>query len=158
MNGVDNMGESRIFTVRVTVGQEETTAKLIYSKVNTYNLPLYAILAPSKVKGYIFVEAPSKSAVDEAIKGIKHAKGTLPGEVRFEEIEHFLEEKPAVSGFEPGDIVELISGPFKGEKAKVIRVDEAKDEIVVELIGAIVPIPVTVRGEYVRLISKHQKE
>jgi len=158
VNGVDNMSESRIFTVRVTVGQEETTAKLIYSKVNTYNLPLYAILAPSKVKGYIFVEAPSKSAVDEAIKGIKHAKGTLPGEVRFEEIEHFLEEKPAVSGFEPGDIVELISGPFKGEKAKVIRVDEAKDEIVVELIGAIVPIPVTVRGEYVRLISKHQKE
>jgi transcriptional antiterminator NusG len=158
VKGVDNMSDGRIFTVRVTVGQEETTAKLIYSKVHTYNLPLYAILAPSKVKGYIFVEAPSKSAVDEAIKGIKHAKGTLPGEVRFEEIEHFLEEKPAVSGFEPGDIVELISGPFNGEKAKVVRVDEAKDEIVVELIGAIVPIPVTVRGEYVRLISKHQKE
>ncbi|WP_297069026.1 transcription elongation factor Spt5 [Thermococcus sp.] len=152
------MSESRIFTVRVTVGQEETTAKLIYSKVKTHDLPVYAILAPSKVRGYIFVEAPTKSAVDEAIKGIRHAKGTLPGEVRFEEIEHFLEEKPAVSGFEPGDIVELISGPFKGEKAKVVRVDEGKDEIVVELIGSIVPIPVTVRGEYVRLISKRQKE
>ncbi len=63
-----------------------------------------------------------------------------------------------MSGFEPGDIVELIAGPFKGEKAKVVRVDEAKDEIVVELIGSIVPIPVTVRGEYVRLISKRQKE
>jgi len=152
------MSDGKIFTVRVTVGQEETTAKLIYSKVKTYNLPVYAILAPSKVKGYIFVEAPSKSAVDEAIKGIRHAKGTLPGEVRFEEIEHFLEEKPAVSGFEPGDIVELIAGPFKGEKAKVVRVDEGKDEIVVELVGSIVPIPVTVRGEYVRLISKRQKE
>ncbi len=154
------MSDGRIFTVRVTVGQEETTAKLIYSKVKTYNLPVYAVLAPSKVKGYIFVEAPSKSAVDEAIRGIRHAKGTLPGEVKFGgEIEHFLEEKPAVSGFEPGDIVELISGPFKGEKAKVTRVDEAKDEIVVELIGSVVPIPVTVRGgEYVRLISKRRKE
>ncbi|HDZ36505.1 MAG TPA: transcription elongation factor Spt5 [Thermococcus sp.] len=152
------MDDGKIFTVRVTVGQEETTAKLIYSKVETYNIPVYAILAPSKVKGYIFVEAPSKGAVDEAIKGIRHAKGILPGEVKFEEIEHFLEEKPAVSGFEPGDIVELISGPFKGEKAKVTRVDEAKDEIVVDLIGSVVPIQVTVRGEYVRLISKRQNE
>jgi len=152
------MDEGRIFTVRVTVGQEETTAKLIYSKVKTYGLPVYSLLAPSRVRGYIFIEAPNKSAVDEAIKGIRHAKGTLPGEVKFEEIEHFLEEKPAVSGFEPGDIVELISGPFKGEKAKVVRVDEGKDEIVVELIGSIVPIPVTVRGEFVRLINKRQKE
>ncbi|AFK21666.1 transcription elongation factor Spt5 [Pyrococcus sp. ST04] len=148
----------KIFAVRVTQGQEENTARLIYSKVRTYNLPIYAILAPSKVKGYIFIEAPNKSAVDEAIRGIRHARGVLPGEIPFSEIEHFLEEKPAVSGLEPGDIVELISGPFKGEKAKVVRVDESKDEIVVELIGAIVPIPVTVRGEYVRLISKRQKE
>jgi len=155
---VIKMGDSKIFAVRVTVGQEETTARLVYSKAKTYNLPIYAILTPSKVRGYIFVEASNKSAVDEAIRGIRHARGTLPGEVAFSEIEHFLEEKPAVSGFEPGDIVELIAGPFKGEKAKVVRVDEAKDEIVVELIGAIVPIPVTVRGEYVRLISKRPKE
>ena len=152
------MAEGKIFTVSVTVGQETTTANLIYSKAKTYNIPIQAILAPSKVKGYIFVEAPSKSAVDEAIRGIRHAKRVLPGEIPFHEIEHFLEEKPAVSGFEPGDIVELIAGPFKGEKAKVVRVDESKDEIVVELIGSIVPIPATVRGEYVRLISKRQKE
>ncbi|ASJ10154.1 transcription elongation factor Spt5 [Thermococcus sp. P6] len=152
------MSEGKVFTVRVTVGQEETTARLIYGKAETHNLPIYAILAPSKVKGYIFVEAPSKGAVNEAIKGIRHAKGILPGVIRFEEIEHFLEEKPAVTGFEPGDIVELIAGPFKGEKAKVVRVDEGKDEIVVELVSSIVPIPVTVRGEYVRLISKRRKE
>ncbi|NJE54918.1 transcription elongation factor Spt5 [Thermococcus sp. 21S9] len=152
------MSEGKIFTVSVTVGQETTTANLVYSKAKTYDIPIQAILAPSKVKGYIFVEAPNKSAVDEAIRGIRHAKRVLPGEIPFHEIEHFLEEKPAVSGFEPGDIVELIAGPFKGEKAKVVRVDESKDEIVVELIGSIVPIPVTVRGEYVRLISKRQKE
>ncbi|NJE25404.1 transcription elongation factor Spt5 [Thermococcus sp. MV5] len=152
------MSESKIFAVRVTVGQEENTAKLIYSKAKTYSLPIMAILSPSKVRGYIFVEAIEKAAVDEAIRGIRHAKGTLPRPISFSEIEHFLEEKPAVSGFEPGDIVELIAGPFKGEKAKVVRVDESKDEIVVELIGAIVPIPVTVRGEYVRLISKRSEE
>lgn len=148
----------KIFAVRVTVGQEENVANLLYSKAKTYNIPVYAIMAPSKVKGYIFVEAAEKGAVDEAISGIRHAKGTLPQEIKFTEIEHFLEERPSVSGFEPGDIVELIAGPFKGEKAKVVRVDEGKDEIVVELVGAIVPIPVTVKGEYVRLISKRSNQ
>ncbi|AAL82114.1 transcription elongation factor Spt5 [Pyrococcus furiosus DSM 3638] len=148
----------KIFAVRVTHGQEETTAKLIYSKVRTYNLPIYAILAPSRVKGYIFVEAPNKGVVDEAIRGIRHARGVLPGEVPFKEIEHFLEEKPAVSGLEPGDLVEVIAGPFKGQKAKVVKIDESKDEVVVQFIDAIVPIPVTIKGDYVRLISKLQKE
>ncbi|NJE77471.1 transcription elongation factor Spt5, partial [Thermococcus sp. ES12] len=46
------MSDSKIFAVRVTVGQEETTARLVYSKAKTYNLPIYAILTPSKVKGY----------------------------------------------------------------------------------------------------------
>lgn len=115
------MAEGKIFTVSVTVGQETTTANLIYSKAKTYNLPLYAILSPSKVKGYIFIEAPNKSAVEEAIRGgIRHAKRVLPGgEIPFSEIEHFLEEKPAVSGFEPGDIVELIAGPSRVRKPRL---------------------------------------
>ncbi len=40
------MAEGKIFTVSVTVGQETTTANLIYSKAKTYNLPIYAILSP----------------------------------------------------------------------------------------------------------------
>ena len=51
-------------------------------------------------------------------------------------------------------IVELISGPFKGEKAKVVRIDESREDVVLELIEAAVPIPVTVKGDQIRLIQK----
>ena len=51
-----------------------------------------------------------------------------------------------VAGIEEGTIVELIAGPFKGEKAVVKRVDSAKEEITVELYESIVPIPITVRA------------
>ncbi len=40
--------------------------------------------------------------------------------------------KPVVSGITEGTIVEIISGPFKSEKAVVKRIDSAKEEITVE--------------------------
>ena len=48
----------------------------------------------------------------------------------------------------------MTSGPFKDEKAKVVRIDEAKEDVVLELIEAAVPIPVTVKGDQIRLIQK----
>ena len=54
----------------------------------------------------------------------------------------------------PNDIVELISGPYKGEKAKVKRVDKEKGKIVVELLEAAVPIPITVSLDSIRVIDR----
>jgi transcriptional antiterminator NusG len=59
-----------------------------------------------------------------------------------------------VKGVTEGDLVELVNGPFKGEKARVQKIDEAKEEITVELIEAMVPIPVTVKGESIKVIGK----
>jgi transcriptional antiterminator NusG len=61
-----------------------------------------------------------------------------------------------VSGIVEGDIVELIAGPFKGEKARVQQIDENKEEITVELFEAMVPIPVTIRGDHVRVLEKER--
>jgi len=47
-----------------------------------------------------------------------------------------------------------IGHEFKGEKAVVKRVDSAKEEITVELYESIVPIPITVRGDNVRVVEK----
>jgi len=72
----------------------------------------------------------------------------------FAEVEHFLEPKAVVSGIDEGTIVELTAGPFKGEKAVVKRVDQSKEEITLELYECMVPIPITVRGDNVRVIDK----
>jgi len=76
--------------------------------------------------------------------------------MKLEEIEHYLTPKALVSGIVEGDIVELVAGPFKGEKARVQHIDEGKEEITVELFEALVPIPVTVKGDNVRVIGKEQ--
>ena len=57
-----------------------------------------------------------------------------------------------------GDLVELVSGPFKKEKARVAKIDKDKNEITVELIEAAVPIPVIVKGDDLKIIKRTEDE
>ena len=85
------------------------------------------------------------------ICGVEHQEFATTG---LEELKPHLTPPPAVSGIEEGNIVEVIAGPFKGEKARVQRIDQAKEEVTVELFEAMVPIPITVRGDHVRVLEK----
>lgn len=146
------------YGVRTTVGQEKNVADQLSQKARRRGEGLYSILNPAEVRGYLFVEAKNDGLVEDLVTSIRHAKGVLEGEVEFSEIQHYIESKPSVTGIERGDVVELISGPFKREEARVKRVDEKKDEVVVELIDSMVPTPVTVKGDHVKLISKEANE
>lgn len=150
--------ETPIFAVRTTIGQEKNTAEMMDSRIQSKNLPIKAILVPQDIRGYIFVEADGKSAVERAKAGIKHAKGLIERKVPLKEIEDLLEPKPTVSGMEKGDTVELTGGPFKGEKGRIIRIEGNKEEATVELFEATVPIPVTVRGDRVRVVERKREE
>lgn len=147
-----------VYAVRTTIGQERSAADMIKTRARGFNLPIKSVLVPQGIRGYIFVEAQGGTAVERARAGIKHAKGVIHGEVPFKEIEHLLVPRPAVSGMEIGDLVELTSGPFKGQRAKAIRIDESKEEVTVELFEATVPIPVTVRGDHVKVVQRRKEE
>jgi transcriptional antiterminator NusG len=97
-----------------------------------------------------------KTIVGESDENCPNCGTELGDETRDKGIAHFLTPKPAVSGIVEGDIVEIVSGPFKGEKAKVRSKDEAKEEITVELLEAMVAIPVTIRGDSVRVLKHHE--
>ena len=51
---------------------------------------------------------------------------------------------------------ELLEGPFKGKKARVKNIDESNEKITVEMVEAPVPIPVEVRGDYIRVLDKQE--
>ena len=148
--------KAAVFAVKTTANQERSVANLLAMVARKENLDIRSVLAPEELKGYVLVESPMHEIVEHAIQNIPHAKAVVKGASSIAEVEHFLAPKPAVTGITEGDIVELISGPFKGERARVKRVDHAKEEITVELSEAMVPIPVTVRGDIVRVLSKEE--
>lgn len=150
--------ETSIFAIRTTIGQEKNTADMMQSRIEIKDIPIKAVLVPQDIRGYIFIEADGKSAVERAKSGIKHTKGLIERKVPIKEVEEMLEPKPTVSGMEKGDVVELTGGPFKGERARIIRIEDTKEEATVELFEATVPIPVTVRGDQVRVVEKKREE
>ncbi len=143
-----------VMAVKTSIGYERAVADSIASRAKSGDVGIYSILSPTTMRGYVFVEVLNAEKLQQMVKGIRRARGLVQGDTSLDEIDHFLEPKPLVSGMMEGNIVELISGPFKGEKARVMHIDEAKEEITVELFEAMVPIPVTIRGDHVRVLEK----
>lgn len=146
-----------IFVVRTTTGREAQVIEKLKSKINQQKLSVYSVLRPKEVKGYFFVEAEEADDVNRAIYGVTHAKGVL-GAVKLEEIKKFLSPVAEAIKINLGDIVDIVSGPFKGEKARVKRITKVKEEVVVELLEAAVPIPITVKIDSVRVVKSEAEE
>jgi transcriptional antiterminator NusG len=143
-----------VYAVKTTASQEQTVAEMI---MNREEDEIHAALAPDSVTSYVMVEADDSSVFERILDEIPHARGIVQGQTSMAEIEHFLSPTPDVEGIAESDIVELIAGPFKGEKAQVQRIDEGKDQVTVELYEATVPIPVTVRGDQIRVLDSEER-
>ncbi|MFP4590959.1 MAG: transcription elongation factor Spt5 [Halobacteriales archaeon] len=143
-----------IFAVKTTASQERTVADMI---INREEPAIHAALAPDSLTSYVLVEADDVAPIERVLEEIPHGRSVVPGASDIGEVEHFLSPTPDVEGIAEGDIVELIAGPFKGEKAQVQRIDEGKDQVTVELYEATVPIPVTVRGDQIRVLDSDER-
>jgi transcriptional antiterminator NusG len=143
-----------IYAVKTTASQERTVADMI---MNREEEKVHAALAPDSLTAYVMVEADDQPVLNRVLEEVPHARSIVPGDAGLGEVEHFLSPTPDVEGIAENDIVELIAGPFKGEKAQVQRIDESNDQVTVELYEATVPIPVTVRGDQIRVLDSEER-
>lgn len=146
-----------IFIEKVTTNKEDQVVELIVEKAKKKQLNVYSVVRPQNLRGYILIEASDRETVEESSFNLPYVKGIIGKTVSYEEIKNLLEHVAVVINIEEGDIVEIIAEPFKKEKAKVIRIDKGKEEVVVELLGAAVPIPVTVKLDNVRVIRREKE-
>ena len=150
--------KSLIFTLKTQVGKEQGAADLINSRAQKSKLDIPAILVTPELRGYIFLEGFDEESLKNVIKTMSYARNLLDGDTPIDQIEHFLTPTSAVAKITEGDIVEMVAGPFRGEKAKITHIDYSKEEITVELLDSMVPIPITVRGEQVRVIKRKEED
>ena len=148
-----------IFTIRTTVAQESLVIDVLSNRIKNEDLNIYSLCVVPGLKGYVLIEADNEITLRRAIANMPHikGKGVVSGDVKIDELSNLLESKPLMKSIKQGMKVEIIAGPFKGEKARVKRVDELHEEITVELFEAMVPIPVTVRGDNVRVLRKEDE-
>ena len=145
-----------IYTIKTVVGRENIVLDSITSKAKLENLDIKSLVHPEEIKGYVFVEGDLKD-VERAVQMVPHVRGLIKNPVEFNQIQRFLQPKIVEIELNVGDIVEVIGGPFKGEKGKVTRYDKVKREVTIELLEVTVPIPVTVSAEFIKLLEKAVK-
>ena len=149
--------DSQIFVIKVTTNKEDRALELISEKIHKKNLNVFSLARPHGLRGYIFLEAEDRDSAEEAAYNLPYVKGIVGKTVSYDEIKNMIEPVLEEINIEKGDIVEIIGEPFKKEKAKVIRVDKSKGEAVVTLLAAVVPIPVTVKLDNIKVIRREKE-
>lgn len=150
--------KSKIFALRTTANREDQVMDFLTSNAIKKGFNIYSVLLPHNMRGYVLIEASEKSEAEKAAYGIPYARGILKDEINFHEIEHMVEIVKKEANIQKNDIVEIVSGPFKREKAKIIRIDKTKDEVIVQLLEAAVAIPITLKTDNVRVIRREGED
>jgi len=167
---------SFLYIVKTAIGSELRVADEMYARLHgsgsltSLQGEIFSVLHPNNMRGYVFVESSALHHVEKLIgrsggrdptarRGIsqtplKNAKQVLPGEAPLMDILPYLEPKAVTSGIEVGSIVEIVSGAFKGEKARVTSVSETKEEVSMELYEQPIPMTLKMRGDHVRVIER----
>ena len=144
-----------IYTLRTTSGREDIVADIMQAKIRSEKLDVKAILHPAELKGYLFIEG-NIGDIHKVVQGMLHIKSLMEKPINLSDIQHFLEVKKVKVNM--GDIIEIVGGAFKGEKGRIVKVDEAKGEVTAELIEASMPIPITVATEFIKLVKRPGQE
>jgi transcription termination/antitermination protein NusG len=147
-----------IFIIKVTTNKEEKAIDMIAERVEKKELNVFSVLRPHGLRGYVLLESEDRDSAEEAVFNLPYVKGIIGKTIEYDEIKNMVEPSPEDISIEEGDIIEMISEPFKKEKAKVLRVDKQKEEVVVSLLGAVVPLPVTVKLDNVKVIRREEGE
>lgn len=148
--------QAEIYALRTTANREDQVLSFVASNAKRKKMAVYSLIRPHGMRGYIFVEAASRSDAEQAAFGVPYARGILPNIIEYKEIEHMLEQVAKDMNIKKNDIVEIISGAFKREQAKVSRIDRTKEEVVVELLEAAVPIPITLKMDAIKVIRREE--
>ncbi len=150
--------KTKIFALRTTANREDQVMTFVVSNAERKSIPILSVIRPHGMRGYIFIEADKRGDAEQAAFGVPYARGLLPNTIEYNEIEHMLEQVKKEVNIRKNDIAEIISGAFKREKAKVVRVDKVKEEVVVELLEAAVPIPITLKLDAIKVIRRDETD
>ena len=147
-----------IFVIKVTTNKEEKVIDMISDHIVKKGINIYAVAKPQGLRGYIILEAADRDSAEDACFNLPYVKGIIGKTISYDEVKNMLEPNIEAINIEKEDIVEILSEPFKKEKAKVLRVDKQKGEVVVSLLGAVVQIPVTIKIENVKVVRRGKDE
>ena len=97
--------DETIFALRTTANREDQVMDFVTSNAIKKKLEVYSVIRPHGMRGYIFIEAATKTDAEQAAFNIPYARGILAAPVKYSEIEHMLEQVKHEMNIMKNDIV-----------------------------------------------------
>lgn len=119
---------------------------------------IVSIMFSPKLRGYLIIETEDVSELYNFFKDLKYFKGITDITLTDEDINKLVQKEEETLEVKAGDLVRIVSGPFKGEIATVKSVDDKKKEVTVAFIQSSVPIQVNIKISDVTVIKKEEYE
>ncbi|MDK2384005.1 MAG: transcription elongation factor Spt5, partial [Candidatus Korarchaeota archaeon] len=106
--------QALFFPVRIVSGKEINVIRLLMARASSTGAKVKSILFIPKFKGYLFIESDREYEVRRLIRGLTKVKLASTSPIPLQEIENLIASETAAIEIEPGDIVKIIKGNFKG--------------------------------------------
>lgn len=146
------------YVVRTSIGREDKFLDSLHKILsNKEDHGIYSLFRVEKIKGYVFAEVESLTKLIDVTRGVPNGKGVIRDLVDFKDLEKYFEKGAEQILVSERDIVEIIVGPFKGDRARVVRIVPGKEGVVVEPLNMAVPIPITMTIDDIRVLE-HAEE
>lgn len=143
------------YSVKTYANSEVQTAEMICEKGGD---EILAALVPDGLTSYIMIEAEGPEYIEQVLPEVPPAQKVVEGEAKSEQVLEFLDPPGDVDHISQGDIVEITSGPFSGEKARITKLQENSGKVTVEMMESTVPIPVEMNGTEVRRLDSDERK
>ena len=158
----NKIDENDFFIVKTSIGKED---KLMIDLTNMIKRKefcdtFFSVFKPDRVDGYIFVETKKEedstnlTRLKDILRNVPNTRGIINKPLDFSQIERYFKKDVKREQVNEKDIVEIISGPFKGEKARVTRVILGKDEVIIEHLNTPIAIPITLNIDDIRVVKE----
>lgn len=152
--------ECHFIAVRTVTGQEYNVAMIIKSRIDAMknatqspNFRVPSVVVMPDMPSIVLIETEFPYLATALSQGIKHARGIIKGKVSLSDLTRSFEKEVEVN---VGDVVEVVSGPFKGFKAKVIDVNKKAGTARLEVVDASSLVPITISLQHIRKLPSSQ--
>ncbi len=141
---------SRFYAIPVTGSMETRVALVFAERVQVMGLDVRSIIVPAGMKGYVIVELGDPGDLYDLIRGVRNVKRRRPLLMKQEEVLKLAKPVVEIPELKRNQIVEIIGGPFKGMRGRVVEVYESRGEVDLVLLESEFHMVITVPIEQVK--------
>ncbi|MEM1628308.1 MAG: transcription elongation factor Spt5 [Desulfurococcaceae archaeon] len=147
--------DTSIYVVRTTTGRELDVALIVERRVSEMSekestTGVKSISVIPGIRGFVFIETSKPSELYKLLSDMKYIKGSKFLKISINELLGMIKPKSTIEDLKVGDEVEIVRGPFKGMRARIVEINKDKNMVTVNILEATFTIPITIPGDYVK--------